>query len=76
MKTRIVELLEEFTGVGKEEILQEKDLLESGIIDSLTYGELIFALEDEYDIEIQPTVVPLEKWRTVEGIVDIVKSQM
>ena len=36
--------------------------------------ELINALNDEFDIEIQPTQVKPTTWRTVKGIVQMVEE--
>jgi acyl carrier protein len=48
------------------------DLIDSGIMDSFTYGELLYALEDEFGIEIQPTQVEVDVWRSVERISELV----
>ena len=43
------------------------DLLEEGILDSLAMIDLLEGLED-VGIQIQPTRVPRDSFRTVEGI--------
>lgn len=72
MKKRIVEILVELTGAN--ELLGDDniDLIDSGIMDSFTYGELLYALEDEFGIEIQPTQVESDVWRSVDSIARLV----
>ena len=63
---------------GYEELKQNKDidLLENEILDSLAFIELITALEEEFNIEIQPTQVSPTTWKTVYNITNLVKSLM
>lgn len=50
------------------------DLIENEILDSLAFINLISRLEDEFDIEIQPTQVEPDTWRNINSIVELVKS--
>ena len=50
------------------------DLIENEILDSLAFITLISRLEEEFDIEIQPTQVKPETWRSVNSIIELVKS--
>lgn len=52
------------------------DLIENDILDSLAFIELITKLEEEFNIEIQPTQVNPNSWRTVKSIVELVQSYM
>ena len=72
VKKRILEILVELTGAN--ELLGDDniDLIDSGIMDSFTYGELLYALEDEFGIEIQPTQVESDVWRSVDSIARLV----
>ncbi|MGN0664803.1 MAG: phosphopantetheine-binding protein [Negativibacillus sp.] len=59
---------------GSEQVLEDGvDLLDSGFLDSLAFISLLMALEDE-GIDIQPTQVDRNCFRTVEGIIDLVKK--
>ncbi len=59
---------------GSEQVLEDGvDLLDSGLLDSLAFINLLMALEDE-GIDIQPTQVDRNCFRTVEGIIDLVKK--
>ena len=74
MEKRIIEIIEdltEFKGLEKNPTI---DLIEEDILDSLSFIELIAALEDEYNIEIQPTQVDADSWRSVENIARLVKK--
>lgn len=72
VKKRILEILVELTGA--DELFDDEgiDLIDSGIMDSFTYGELLYALEDEFGVEIQPTQVEVDVWRSVERIARLV----
>ena len=50
------------------------DLIENDILDSLAFITLISRLNDEFDIEIQPTQVKPSTWRTVDSIISLVKE--
>ena len=50
------------------------DLIENEILDSLAFITLISRLEEEFDIEIQPTQVKPDTWRSVNSIIELVKS--
>ena len=49
------------------------DLLEEGILDSLAMIDLLEGLED-LGIQIQPTRVPRDAFRTVEGILALCRQ--
>ena len=68
VKKRILEILVELTGADELFDDESIDLIDSGIMDSFTYGELLYALEDEFGVEIQPTQVEVDVWRSIERI--------
>lgn len=74
MEERIIEIIEELCEVKNLKDNIEIDLLENEILDSLAFIELITALEDEFDIEIQPTQVHPDTWRSIKSIVELVKK--
>lgn len=61
-----------------EELRHNPDvnLIEEDILDSLAFIELIEELENEFDIEIQPTQVSNDTWEYVDNIVTMVKGLM
>lgn len=74
MEDRIIQILEEITGENNLNLNNNVDLLEEGIIDSLAFVELTMALEEEFEIEIQPTQVSLDTWRSIEKIARLVEK--
>ncbi len=74
MEKRIIEIIEEITEYKELKNKRQIDLLENNILDSLGFIELINALENEFDIEIQPTQIDPNTWRSVDKIIELVKS--
>ncbi len=59
---------------GSDTVLRQGvDLLETGLLDSLAFITLLDGLED-MGVEIQPTQVEREAFRTVNGIVELCKT--
>lgn len=74
MKDKIIDIIEEVSGYKNLRENLDVDLLQNEILDSLAFIELISTLNDEFNIEIQPTQVKPETWRNVDKIVELVKS--
>ena len=74
MKDKIIDIIEEVSGYENLRENLDVDLLQNEILDSLAFIELISTLNDEFNIEIQPTQVKPETWRNVDKIVELVKS--
>ena len=74
MKDKIINIIEEVSGYENLRENLDVDLLQNEILDSLAFIELISTLNDEFNIEIQPTQVKPETWRNVDKIVELVKS--
>lgn len=51
----------------------DSDLLESGRIDSLALVELIYAIEEEFGVELELEQVDAEQFRTVHSIAALVR---
>lgn len=59
---------------GTQQVLEDGiDLLDSGLLDSLAFIDLLAELDLE-GISIQPTQVDRSRFRTVEGIIELVKE--
>ena len=74
MENKIIEII---CKVCEDESIKDNleiDLLETEKLDSLGFINLITILEDEFDIEIQPTLVPVDTWRSVYKIINLVES--
>ena len=74
MENKIIEIIEEISGYKELKNNIDIDLLENEIIDSLGFIELISSLEDEFDIEIQPTQISPDTWRYVKNIKKLVEE--
>ena len=74
MEEKIIEIIENLTGISDLRENRDIDLLENEVLDSLAFIELITALEDEFNIEIQVTQVSPNIWRNVKNIAELVKS--
>ena len=68
MEDKIKEII--LSVCGGDAFEEGVDLIESGILDSLAFIELLSEFED-IGIEIQPTRVDKNEFRTVDGIVKL-----
>ena len=55
-----------------ETIGYEEDLIDTGLLDSLSLVQLMVALEDEFKIRIEPEELDFEDYRSVETITEMV----
>jgi D-alanine--poly(phosphoribitol) ligase subunit 2 len=74
MKEKIIDIIVQLTEYEELRDAPDTDLIEEDILDSLAFINLIIRLEDEFGIEIQPTQVPGDTWRSVDAIVRMVES--
>jgi D-alanine--poly(phosphoribitol) ligase subunit 2 len=72
MEEKIIEIIEKISDCKNLKENRDIDLLENEILDSLAFIELITALEDEFNIEIQPTQVKPDTWRSITSIANLV----
>ena len=73
MENKIINIIAE---ICENETIKDNldiDLIENEILDSLAFINLISRLEEEFDIEIQPTQVKPDTWRNINSIVELVK---
>ena len=76
MKDKIIDIIVKVSYDTKIREDNNIALIKSGILDSLGFINLISMLEDEFDIEIQPTQIPSSTWRHVDSIVNLVKEKL
>lgn len=76
MKEKIIEMIISLTEYDELRHNPDVNLIEEDILDSLAFIELIEELENEFDIEIQPTQVPSDTWEYVDNIVTMVEGLM
>ncbi len=73
MKDAVLEIIKDITGLN--EIDENADLIDDGILDSLAFIELINEIDDRLNIEVQPTQVPLDVWRSADSIVAMLENE-
>ena len=74
MKEKIIEIIIKLTKYEDLRLNPNINLIEEDILDSLAFIELIEYIENEFDIEIQPTQIPNDTWDYVDNIVNMVKK--
>jgi len=72
--SEILNIVVEETGYEELRTNQDIDLIANDIIDSLAFINLIDRLSIDFNIEIQPTEVTADSWRTVESITQMVNE--
>ena len=74
MENRIIAIINEITaGQYSEEELRSKDFDETKMIDSLQIVELVMALENEFEIEIEDEDLGIDNLKSFRAIVALVK---
>lgn len=53
---------------------KEKDLIESGILDSLSIIQLVTKISDEFDVEITPLDLVPENFKSAETIYEMIQN--
>ena len=74
MEDRIIEIIERITEYKDLKINKDIDLLENEILDSLAFIELIEMLNEEFNIELQPTQIKPYTWRSVKSIAEYIQQ--
>ena len=75
MRDLIIDIIIKITNYTNLKENIEIDLIQNEILDSLAFIELITELEETFDIEIQPTQIPSDTWRSVEKIVKMIENK-
>ncbi|MDP8905467.1 MAG: phosphopantetheine-binding protein [Chloroflexota bacterium] len=63
---RVERLLREV--VASDVQSEDQDLIESGILDSLLIVQLLVAIEQEFDVQVPPADLNIERLRTIRSI--------
>lgn len=74
VEDRIKQIIVDQTGVKPEEVTPKSHLVNDLGLDSLDSVELVMALEEEFDIEIEDEIA--EKLVTVQQVVEHVQSKV
>lgn len=72
MREKVIDILREINDELVEDL--ERDLFESGILDSFDIVKLVLQLEDGFGITIGVEKVTSENFRTVEAIVNMIEN--
>lgn len=76
MEDKIMQIL---VDVCEDETILEDEtinLIETNILDSLAFINLISRLEEEFNIEIEPTEIPYEVWTSSKSIIAYVQNKI
>ena len=65
MEDRIIEIIEEISEFKDLKNNKNIDLIENEVLDSLGFIEFVSKIEEEFDIEIQPTQIDPTTWRSI-----------
>ena len=74
MKDKIIDIIVKACGDESVRSNLDVDLIEKDMLDSLALINLISMLEDEFEIEIQPTTINPNTWKSVNKIIDLVEN--
>ena len=74
MEDIIIEIIEKITEYKEIKNNKDIDLLENEILDSLAFIELIEMLNEEFNIELQPTQIKPDIWRSVKSIAEYIQQ--
>ena len=73
MEEEILKLIREI-GNDAEDIGPEQVLWDAGILDSLAFISLLEEISYRWQVDIQPTQVPPERWSNVQSIAELVEE--
>lgn len=75
MEEKVIKILEDVcdsTEIGEN---RSVNLFDAGLLDSLGVVSLLYELEEEFGIKLQPTDIDRSQLATVESIVQLLKSR-
>lgn len=76
MEKKVLEMLAELC---EDEIVKEKqevELFETGLLDSLTFAELLFEIEDQFGVIIAPSEIERKDINTPKKIIELIKARL
>lgn len=74
MEKEILRLIQDI-GNDAEDILPEQELWDTGILDSLAFITLLEEISVRWQVDIQPTQVPPERWKSVRSIARLIEEK-
>lgn len=74
MRQKVLDIISDVCECEEVLVNGNIDLFESNILDSLAFIDMLTRFDDELDIIIQPTQVPMESFQSPNSIVSLVES--
>lgn len=75
MEEKILEMLAEVCEDDTVKENREIELFETGLLDSLTFAELLFAIEDQFGVIIAPSEIERKDIDTPEKIIALIQEK-
>lgn len=76
MEEKVLSILAELCDDDIVKTNRDINLFEVGLLDSLTVAELLFAIEENFNIIISPSEVKREDMATPNKIINIIRERM
>ena len=76
MEEKVLDILTDLCDDDIVKTNKDINLFEVGLLDSLAVAELLFAIEEEFNIIISPSEVKREDMATPNKIINIIKERM
>ncbi|WP_018659308.1 D-alanine--poly(phosphoribitol) ligase subunit 2 [Allofustis seminis] len=76
MEDKLLSILAELCDEEQVKDDLDMELIDSALLDSLAYAELLFLIEDEFGVIISPSDVGRDDMDTPRKIINLVKSRM
>ncbi|MBP5350253.1 MAG: D-alanine--poly(phosphoribitol) ligase subunit DltC [Clostridia bacterium] len=76
MEEKLLDLLAELCEEDEVKNNLDEDLFESGLMDSLAFAELLFAIEENFGVIIAPSEIQRSDINTANKIIRLVKERM
>ncbi len=76
MEEKLLNLLADLCDDEEVKSNPDEDLFESGLIDSLAFAELLYAIEENFGVIIAPSEVERSDINTANKIIALVKERM
>ncbi len=76
MEEKLLNLLAELCEEDEVKNNLDEDLFESGLMDSLAFAELLFAIEENFGVIIAPSEIQRSDINTANKIIRLVKERM
>ena len=76
MEEKILDILEELCETDEVRDDLDADLFDSGFLDSLSFAELLYAIESNFNVIIAPSEIERSDINTANKIISLVKERI